>query len=296
MSGKAVLLLGGGGFIGSALAQRLHCENVSVHSIGRNDVDQLSTLLPRCGTVVHLASGSTPGSSARQPRLELDNIALTLQLLDLLQTQPQTHLIYFSSGGTVYGNPVQIPVAEDCPMVPLSNHGAGKVSQESFCNALRSQGHPVTILRPSNAYGSGQTLRQGFGLIRTMLEHARLGTTLEIWGDGENVRDFIYIDDVVEATLRLILRHQDSGTYNLGSGVGYSVNQVTSAVEAVCNRRLKVKYHPPRGIDVRRVVLDIARLAAKLNWQPTTGLAQGLATTWDVLQQQSDWAMVPNDQ
>lgn len=283
MSGKAVLLLGGGGFIGSALAQRLHYENVSVHSIGRNDVDQLSTLLPRCGTVVHLASGSTPGSSAKQPSLELDNIALTLQLLDLLQTQPQTHLVYFSSGGTVYGNPVQIPVAEDCPMVPMSNHGAGKVAQEIFCNALRAQGNPTTILRPSNAYGPGQTLRQGFGLIRTMLEHARLGTTLEIWGDGENVRDFIYIDDVVEATLRLIQQPQDSGTYNLGSGVGYSVNQVRSAVEALCNRRVKVRYHPARGIDVRSVVLDNGRLAAQLNWKPCVDLPDGAARTWDWL-------------
>lgn len=296
MSDDAVLLLGGGGFIGSALARRLQREQVSVHSIGRSDMDQLATLLPRCNTVVHLASATTPGSSAKQPNLELTNIALTLQLLDLLQTQPQTHLIFFSSGGTVYGNPAQLPVAEDCPIAPLSHHGAGKVAQESFCNALRAQGQPVTILRPSNAYGPGQTLRQGFGLIRTMLEHARLGTTLEIWGDGENVRDFIYIDDVVEATLRLIQQPQCSGTYNLGSGVGYSVNQVKSAVEVACNTQVKATYHPGRGIDVRNVVLDNGRLAAKLNWQPATWLAQGLAITWDVLTQQSGCALVPNDQ
>ena len=197
MSGDAVLVLGGGGFIGSALAQRLQQEQVPAHSIGRNDGEQLAHLIPRCGTVVHLASTTTPGSSAKRPSLELANLDFTLQLMDLLQTQPQTHLIFFSSGGTVYGNPAQLPVAEDCPLLPLSHHGAGKVAQESFCNALRAQGHPITILRPSNAYGPGQTPRHGFGLIRTMLEHARLGTTMEIWGDGENVRDFIYIDDIV---------------------------------------------------------------------------------------------------
>lgn len=287
MKGDAVLVLGGGGFIGSALAQRLLQEHVPVHSVGRNDVDQLATLLPQCGTVVHLASSTTPGSSAKRPGLELANVGLTLHLLDLLQKQPRKHLIFFSSGGTVYGNPAQLPIAEDFPMVPLSHHGAGKIAQESFCNALRCQGHPITILRPSNAYGPGQTLRQGFGLIRTMLEHARLGTTLEIWGDGENVRDFIYIDDVIEATLRLIQRPQDSGTYNLGSGVGYSINQVKAIVEAACATSLKTVFRPTREIDVRSVLLDIACLTTRLGWQPSVGLQQGVRSTWDALRQQS---------
>jgi UDP-glucose 4-epimerase len=224
MSGDAVLLLGGDGFIGSALAQRLQQEKMRAHCIGRNDGERLAHLLPQCGTVVHLASTTTPGFSAKQPSLELANLGLTLHLIDLRQTYPQTHLIFFSSGGTVYGNPAQLPVAEDCPLVPLSHHGAGKVAQESFCNALRAQGQPITILRPSDAYGLGQTLRQDFGLIRNVFEHARLGTTLEIWGDGESVRDFIYIDDIVEATLRLIQRPQDSGTYNLGSGMCHSAS------------------------------------------------------------------------
>ena len=149
----------------------------------------------------------------------------------------------------------------------MSHHGAGKVAQENFCSVLRGRGQLVTILRPSNAYGPGQALRHGFGLIRTMMEHARLGTTLEIWGDGENVRDYIYIDDIVEATLRLIQRRQDSDTYNLGSGVGYSVNQIKDAVEAICNTKLKATYHQARGIDVRNVVLDNTHLVAKLSWK-----------------------------
>lgn len=283
MSRDGVLLLGGAGFIGSTLAKRLRQEKMPVHIVGHHDGDLLVHVLPQCGTVIHLASTTTPGSSATQPNLELSNLALTLRLLDLLKNQPEIHLIFFSSGGTVYGNPDRLPVTEDSLIAPLSNHGVGKASQEAFCQVLRAQGHAVTILRPSNAYGPGQTIKSGFGLIRTMLEHARAGTTLEIWGDGENVRDFIYIDDIVEASTRFIKLSHDSGTYNLGSGVGYSINQVKGIVEAVCDKELRTICRPARGIDVRSVVLDNSRLNAQLGWQPGVGLADGVVRTWECL-------------
>lgn len=279
MSRDGVLLLGGAGFIGSALARRLKQDGFPVHIVGRHERDWVS-VLPLCGTVIHLASATTPGSSATQPNLELDNLALTLRLLESLKRQPETHLIFFSSGGTVYGNPRRLPVTEDSPIAPLSNHGAGKASSEAFCEAFRAQGRAVTILRPSNAYGPGQELKSGFGLVRTMLEHARAGTVLEIWGDGENVRDFIHIDDVVEATTRLVKLPQDSGTYNLGSGIGFSINRVRRIVEAAIGAELPAVHRPPRGIDVRSLVLDTSRLIARLDWRPGVGLAEGVEGTW----------------
>lgn len=284
MSHESVLLLGGAGFIGSALTKRLEQEKMAVHIIGRQDAERLDIVLPQCGTVVHMASATTPGSSATHPSLELGNLALTLRLLEALQTYPEIHLIFFSSGGTIYGNPERLPVKEDAPIAPFSNHGAGKASQEAFCQAFRACGHAVTILRPSNAYGPGQKLASGFGLVRTMLEHARCGTPLEIWGDGENIRDFIYIDDIVEASTRLISLPQDSGTYNLGSGTGYSINQVRGIVEAVCGKELKTIYRPGRGVDVRSVVLDNSRLNARLDWRPSVGLEDGIARTLEWLQ------------
>ncbi|MDR3371649.1 NAD-dependent epimerase/dehydratase family protein [Rhodoferax sp.] len=284
MSRDGVLLLGGGGFIGSALAKRLRLDGVPIYVVGRDNGDAMGDMLPRCGTVVHLASGTTPGSSARYPMLEEQNLALTLHLLELIQTQSPMHLIFFSSGGTVYGNPATFPVAEDSPLAPLSYHGAGKAAQEILCKTLTTLGHTVTVLRPSNAYGPGQTMRHGFGLIRTMLQHAQASSTLEIWGDGENVRDYIYIDDVVEATLRLIGLPDDCGTYNLGSGVGHSINQVKDVVETTCCTVLDTVYRPSRGMDVRSVVLDNTRLRATLTWQPTVGLADGIVRTWESIQ------------
>ena len=279
-----VLLLGGTGFIGSALARRLAQEKISAHVMDRQDTVRLEQVLPQCGAVIHLACATTPGSSANDPGLEFGNLALTLRLLTLMRAQPQTHLIFFSSGGTVYGNPERLPVPEDALLAPLSNHGAGKASQEAFCQVLRAQGYAVTILRPSNAYGPGQTMKSGFGLVRTMLEHVRSGTTMEVWGDGENIRDFVYIDDVVDATMALLKLPQDSGTYNLGSGVGCSVNQVRAIVEAACGRPLQTSYRPARGMDVRSVVLDNTRLHARLGWKPAVQLTDGIARTWNWLQ------------
>lgn len=283
MKREDVLLLGGAGFIGRALAKRLEPENGTVHILGRHDDEQMEKLLPRCGTVIHLASATTPGASASHPDLEMGNLALTLHLLELMQSQPDTHLIFFSSGGTVYGDPAHLPVAEDAPSAPLSNHGAGKVAQEAFCQAFRSRGHAVTILRPSNAYGPGQALKSGFGLVRTMLECVRTGSPLEIWGDGENIRDFIYIDDVVDATLRFIALPHDSGTYNLGSGVGYSINQVRGVVEQITGIEFKASFRPTRNVDVRSVVLDIQRISQELNWRPKIDLDEGVRRTWEHL-------------
>jgi len=285
VSRYGILLLGGTGFIGSALAERLRQDKVPIYVVGRHDEETLAQILPQCGTVVHLASSTTPGSSASEPILELGNLSLTLRLLELMQTQPETHLIFFSSGGTVYGSPIRLPVTEDSPITPLSNHGAGKIAQEAFCRAFRAKGHAVTIVRPSNAYGPGQTLRHGFGLVRTMLECARSGMPLEIWGDGENVRDYVYIDDIVEATIHLIKLSHDSSTYNLGSSVGYSVNQLRLIVEQVSGIKLNITYQPTRKIDVRAIILDSSRLQKLLSWSPRTRIDGGVKSTWEWLLQ-----------
>lgn len=286
MRRDGVLLLGGAGFIGSALARRLQREKKPVHILGRGQEAQLEQVLALCGTVVHLACSTTPGASAASPSLELGDLTLTLRLLDLLKARPQTHLIFFSSGGTVYGNPQALPVREDSPLAPLSNHGASKASQEIFCEALRTRGNAVTILRPSNAYGPGQAMKGGFGLVRTVLEHVRLGTAMDIWGDGGNVRDFVHVDDVAEACARLVSLPEGSGTYNLGSGKGHSVNEVLCMVEDVCGRTVKKTYRPARTVDVRDIVLDISLLEKRLSWTPQVSLEEGIKGTWEWLSQQ----------
>lgn len=273
---KPVLLLGGNGFIGEALAQRLRQVGIPVRVVSRVNVAHLEQLLLGCGTAVHLATCTTPGTSAQLPELEQTNLQLTQRLVNALQCHPTIHLIFFSSGGTVYGNPSTLPIAEHAPLLPLSNYGLAKVAQEDMCNSLRSLGHAVTILRPSNAYGPNQFTKGGFGLIPTILQHARMGTTLQIWGDGENLRDYIYIDDLVEAAIQTIHRPDDAGTYNVGSGCGYTVNQVKLLVEQIIGQPVDTSYQEARGVDVRSVILDSSLLKAKMDWRAKVSLPEGI--------------------
>jgi UDP-glucose 4-epimerase len=280
MTRDAVLLLGGEGFIGSALLRRLQKERRPVHVVGRKNITTLKPLLAKCGTVFHLASATTPGSSANDIRMEDDNLRLTHHVADLLRRQAGTHLIYLSSGGTVYGNPAVLPVTEDAALAPLSNYGTAKIEQEKLCTALREYGTTVTVLRPSNAYGPGQSLKTGFGLIRTLLEHAYRGTPVEIWGDGTDLRDYIYIIDLVEAAFLVCVSPDIQGTFNLGSASGHSINDVKSMVEAVCKVHIDATRKPSRSVDVRSVVLDTSRLRERIVWAPTVTLEEGIRRTW----------------
>lgn len=291
-----VLLLGGG-FIGTALAKRLALSGKEVHVLARHppcsniegvhwhlgDIRNrhlLENLLSGCNTVIHLASTTTPGTSARFPLLEVDNLFPTLSVLDALQRFPHIHLVYFSSGGTLYGNPARLPVTENTPLDPLSFHGAGKASQEMFLQAFRAQGRAVTILRPANAYGPGQPLKAGFGLVRTVLEKLHKDEPIEIWGEGEAVRDYVYIDDVTAACSIFVDLPDDNGTYNIGSGEGHSINELIRLAGQVTGKKPEVIYRPSRRSDVVKVVLDISRLRA-MGWAPKTDLSEGLSRTWE---------------
>src|SRR5882672_3173347 len=298
MSLDAVLLLGAG-FLGRALTARVVASGrpvyllarrsaggmpsgVSVHTGGLDNEAALRALLPHCGTVIHLASTTTPSLSADHPLLEVDqNIAPTVRFLKVLEEFPAIHLLYLSTGGALYGDTELQPATEAAAVAPRSYHGAGKAAIEALLGAQASRsGSALTVLRPANFYGPYQPLRAGFGVIRTMLEHARNGTEFEIWGDGEAVRDFLYIDDMVEVCHRFIQLPDDRGTYNVGSGAGYSINQVRALVERVCGQPLRVRYRPRRAVDVQRIVLDITRVSRRLEWTPRVDLEEGIRRTW----------------
>lgn len=301
-----ILILGAGGFLGGALARRLagdgrrvyrvmrqpappFGENDSVHTGDLSDAPLMREMLMRCGTVFHLASATTPGSSARQPSLEAEfNLLPTLRFLDVMQDFPDRRLIFVSSGGALYGNPKIEVAPETHPTTALSYHGAGKIALESFLVTFsRLTGTRLTVLRPSNLYGPGQPLKSCFGLVRTMLQHIRQGTTMEIWGDGETVRDFLYIDDMVEACCRVRAKGDAGGeAFNIGAGTGHSINQLRQLAERITGRPLDVAYQPHRQVDVIRIVLDCSKIRAILGWAPTISLTEGLARTWQWLQSQ----------
>lgn len=285
MARDGILLFGGGGFIGQAMLARLNTAKRQVYVIGRQNEDSLEEVLPLCDTVIHLASTTTPSVSDRHPALELDNVAPTLRLLELVQHHPDTHLIFLSSGGTVYGSPVHLPVRENETIHPLSYHGAGKASIELFLNVLRQQMR-ITILRPSNIYGPKQSLRSGFGVIRHVLEHAYRNTMLPIWGDGGNVRDFIFIEDFIDVCEQFIDRPHDTDTYHVGTGRGYTLNDIVQLAQKITNKKLLVEYKSAREVDVKNITLDISHIKKTLNWLPQVDLEEGMRKTWQWIQHQ----------
>ena len=308
MNSNKVLILGGGGFIGSCLARRLCHKGHEVHIITPRPFDpqpfELSEgnfslhygsmdnpslpkrVLPRCNTIIHLASATTPTDSDKNPIYEVEkNLMPTVKFLELIQQWAgNLKFIFISSGGAIYTPREEKPITENQALHPKSYYGAGKIAIESFLKAYAGiHNMDTVILRPSNLYGPGQPLKAGFGLIRTMLAHIQDRTTMEIWGDGEIVRDFVYIDDMITLLDRIIETPDLSGTYNVGFCQGYSINQVKEIVEDVTGRTLKAEYINKRKVDIHKVVIDSKKLRHTTGWHPVVPLKLGISHTWNWL-------------
>ena len=307
MNLQEVLLIGGMGYVGRQLqgpllkaGYRVHVldktvpekrgkEEIEFHEGLLSDESILKEVLDRCGTVFYLASDSVPTTTVKYPALEGElNVLPFLKFLDIFQDYHGVHLVYISSGGTIYGNPETIPVDESSPVAPISYHGAGKAAIEAFLHVCSRQfDNRITILRPSNLYGPHQPYVSGFGIIRTMLEKLKRDESVEIWGDGAVVRDYLYIDDFVSSCLVSIPfenQQQKLRIFNVSSGQSLSINQLCDAIEEATRRRLKKVFLPGRTIDVKSVILDCSRIKMELGWQPVVGMNEGIKRTWQWMQ------------
>lgn len=291
-------VLGAGGFIGRALLARLAAAGVDVIAATRRPVhvegarvrnvvadfdrpQHFVDLLADCDAIVHAAAVSTPASSSARPQVD-GNLATTLALLEALQQHPDRRLLFLSSGGTLYGDhPGLAP--EEAPMRPRSYHGAGKAAAEHFIHAWAAQfGGTATILRPSNVYGPGQQDRPGFGLVPTALRCLVEGRPLPVYGDGSHVRDYLYIDDLVDLCERVLAAAATPGAqvYNASAARGTSVTELLDLVELTCGASLLRHAQPPRAVDVHRIVPDNAAARTAFDWLARVPLEEGLRRTW----------------
>lgn len=297
----AITVLGASGFVGRHLVGILSGAGHHVLALARTampdlppHVDQIVGTFDRpedylpalnqSAVVVHAASASTPGSTAGKPLSELRiNLSPTLALIEALQEVPGCRLVYLSSGGTLYGNTPTAAATEEHPLRPRSYHGAGKVAAEHFIRAWAAQFHGrAVILRPSNLYGPGQSLRKGFGIVPTAFEKILRNELLTIWGDGLSVRDYLYIDDFTELCRAVVTSPMMPGVdvVNAASGTGVSIDDLLQSIEAVTGRTLTRRYDATRPIDLLRVNLDITKANDLYKWRPTISLSEGLARTW----------------
>lgn len=298
-----VLVIGGNGFIGSRLMQGLRARGDQVRVLDRyparadvdwagvdyrvgdfHDAERLAQVLPGIDQVYHLASCTVPSTADADPIGDIQgNLVGTQRLLAAMREQGIRRLCYFSSGGTVYGNPDQVPVPESHPLRPISSYGIVKVAVEHYLAAYARQGwlDPV-VIRPSNPYGPGQATGGVQGAVGVFLGRALAGEGVQIWGDGEAIRDYIFIDDLVALTIQAT-RSGLNATFNAGSGIGTSLNELCGHIRASTGRDLPVEYRPGRAFDVRAVVLDVSLAREQLGWVPQVDIQSGIGTTWRAL-------------
>lgn len=298
------LVTGGNGFIGSGLVDRLraagHRVRVLDQSVPRADVDwqgvdyvtgtltdvaKLPALLDGVDLVFHLASSTVPSTSNLDPAADVQsNLISALNLCRAMIEAGKRRLIFFSSGGTVYGNPRQLPVPETHALHPISSYGVVKVAIENYLLMYEQLGDlDPLILRPSNPYGPRQSSAGLQGVIAAFLGKACNGEEVRIWGDGEIVRDYLHIDDLLTFAISAGTGRL-TGAVNVGSGVGHSLNQIVGVVRDVTGARLPVEYAPARKYDVAEIVLDITRATSEFDWRPQIGLAVGIRATWQAIQ------------
>lgn len=294
------LVLGGAGFIGSHLVDELAARSHQVRVLDTS-ADQcqlwpskveyrigdygnpvvLAEALQDTEVVYHLASLTVPGTSNLDPSADITaNLLPSVRLLDQMVRLGTTRVVFLSSGGTVYGNPSTVPVPVDHPLQPRCSYGVVKVAIELYLGMYQQlYGLSPIVLRASNPYGPRQSHLGVQGAIATFLACVLAGRPISIWGDGSVVRDYVYVRDLA----RLCVAAGESkteGTYNAGSGKGFSLTAVLHLIRDVTGRRPEVSYSDPRSLDVDEIVLDTGLTEVAFDWQPQVGLEEGIALTW----------------
>lgn len=299
------LVFGGAGFIGSYVVEHLVKRGYDVtvfehkyadltnlkgfHPIKielgdfQNVADYESLLLDD-QIVFHFISTTVPTNSQLNPVYDCEsNLLSTIRLLDRMKEKQNARLLFLSSGGTVYGIPHDNPITEEHPTNPISSYGLIKRSIESYLYLYHhTHGLEYRIIRLSNPYGERQLMKHNQGVIRYWLERAKNNSPIEIWGDGEVIRDYVYIRDAAEGIIRVseLEPKEPHRCWNLGSGMGVTLNQLVVEIEQVIGKQIEPVYLEGRKFDVPVNVLDISRIKQDTNWMPAVSLREGIERTW----------------
>ncbi len=293
------LLIGGGGFIGKALSDFLDRKGFDVTAILRGQISNAANdhslkdksyynlLLENAkfnkNVVIDLAYTSVPGTSFSDPVKDFsENLYNVISHLEFARQLPNVTYVYISSGGTVYGNSaVTLPIKESSANNPLSPYGITKLACEKYVLMYKEvYGMDVRIVRPSNVYGNGQLPFRGQGFIATAIAKILGGETIQIFGDGGAIRDYLHVDDFSSAVMDVITYGSNGEVYNVGSGIGLSINEVLSEIgNHITGYPVNVDFLPLRPFDVAYNVLDNKKISEINSWQPSIAFPQGLSST-----------------
>lgn len=301
-AGRRVLVTGGAGFVGGALVRRLaeagarvtvlddlftgRAETVptSVELVQGSVVDEglVRKLVGDASVVFHLAARNIIAST-KDPREDFTtNIGGTLNVL-LAARERKVDRIVYTSSTSIYGNPRSIPINEDDPPVVLSPYAVSKLGGEQYCLAFyESYGLPVSVVRYSNVFGIGQRPDNPYcGVVAKFFAAVINGCPMQVHGDGEQTRDYTYIDDAVDATLLAAIQPRAEGeVFNVGTGIETSVNDLAARIGDAVGVPVDIVHIDRRDIDnIRRRVVNIEKARRMLRWSPQVTLTEGLNRT-----------------
>ena len=301
------LVTGAAGFIGSTLVDRLRADGHYVVGLdnfatGRatniehlaDDPDfsfieadivtaDLTDVLARHRpeVIFHLAAQIDVRHSVADPQHDASvNVVGTIRLADAARAAGVRKIVHTSSGGSIYGVPPRYPTSEDDPTDPASPYAAGKVAGEIYLNTFRHlYGLQCSHIAPANVYGPRQDPHGEAGVVAIFAQALLKGSSTKVFGDGSNTRDYVFVDDVVDAFVRASGPDGDGQRFNVGTGVETSDRQLHSAVAAAVGAPDDPEFHPARLGDLKRSCLDVSRAAEVLDWRPQVALADGVART-----------------
>jgi UDP-glucose 4-epimerase len=296
---KNILLLGGGGFIGSNLARFLKKQGHNVTIYDRNikqkrfpgpfffiegdffKENNLVELIRNQDVVVHLISSVIPASSTQHTeKAYSQDILKTLELIECCRDNGVKKIVFLSSGGTIYGRNYHSPITETSSTNPINHYGIMKLTIEKILLMHNNiYGMQNVILRVANPYGQGQNPSKKIGAVTVFLDMILNDKTIMIYGNGDIVRDYIEISDVVlalEAGIQSDISKYVEPVFNVGTGKGTSISELISLIESISGKKAKINYVEERGIDVKYNVLDTTKTSNILNFNPKIDIAQGI--------------------
>jgi UDP-glucose 4-epimerase len=301
------LVTGAAGFIGSTLVDRLLADGHSVIGVddlssGRSEnlgpaersddfefakadiVDaDLHGLLAetRPEVIFHLAAQIDVRRSVADPQVDTTiNVVGTVRLAEAARQAGVRKIVHTSSGGSIYGTPQTFPTSEDVSVDPASPYAAGKYAGEVYLNMFRNlYGLECSHIAPGNVYGPRQDPHGEAGVVAIFSRALLAGRPTKIFGDGTDTRDYVFVDDVVDAFVKASGEVGGGQRFNVGTGVETSVRQLHSSVAKAAGAPDEPEFHPPRLGELKRSCLDISRAADVLGWQPKVGIDDGVART-----------------
>lgn len=298
---KRTCVIGGGGFIGQHMVRRLLASRRDVIVLGRRAVSplepdieyccispgaskQLQSVLARADEVIDLAYSTWPQTSFQDPVKDIhDNLASSVRVFEYLLQTNVNRVVYVSSGGTVYGQAHRTPMGEEHATNPVSPYGITKLAIEKYGLMFQTtRGLPIVIVRPSNAYGEGQSPFRGQGFVSTAIASSLRGQSVQVYGEEGTVRDYVHAEDVATGIFAALEHGSVGEVYNIGSGTGTTNLGIVEALRpmlATAGVRLDVTQLPARAFDVKVNVLSADKLWRASGWQPRIDLTSGLRRT-----------------